>query len=101
MLHVHLLLGTPEDYVMNTSTILTFEPCQKKACREVFVVNDDVVEETESFNVAVSRTLLLGSAIVTEQRLQGMIRILDNDGGNLIKFVHFGRTHFFFCIQFA
>ena len=65
---------------MNATGSLTIEPCQKKACMEVFVENDGLVEKTESFNVTVNRTSLLNQSVRTQQRLQGVINILDRDG---------------------
>ena len=74
---------TPADYVINGSTTLTFEACDKRACKEVFVNDDDLVEKTESFNVAVDDTpVLFLDSIKTDQRQHGVINILDNDGVN-------------------
>lgn len=73
-------LVTPEDYVMNSSRLLTIQRCQKKACTEIFVEDDHLVEETESFNITLYRTFLLYSSVITQHRLQGVIHILDNDG---------------------
>ena len=69
---------------MNGSRNLIFEPCQKKACKEVFVDDDDLVEQTESFNVAVDGSLLqFQDSIKTDRQQHGVINILDNDGMNL------------------
>ena len=69
---------------MNGSRTLRFEPCQKKACKEVFVDDDDLVEQTESFNVTVDGSLLrFQDSIKTDERQDGVINILDNDGVNL------------------
>ena len=69
---------------MNGSTTLRFEPCHKKACKEVFVDDDDLVEQTESFNVTVDGALLrFQDSIKTDERQDGVINILDNDGVNL------------------
>ena len=69
---------------MNGSRNLEFEPCQKKACKEVFVDDDDLVEQTESFNVTVDGALLrFQDSIKTDRRKRGVVNILDNDGVNL------------------
>ena len=69
---------------MNGSRTLRFEPCQKKSCKEVFVDDDHLVEQTESFNVAVDGSLLrFQDSIKTDRRQHGVINILDNDGMNL------------------
>ena len=69
---------------MNRSRTLRFEPCSKKACKEVFVDDDDLVEQTESFNVTVDGALLrFQDSIKTDRRQRGVVNILDNDGGNL------------------
>ena len=45
--------------------------------------DDDLVEKTESFNVAVDDTpVLFIQSIITNQRQHGVINILDNDGMN-------------------
>ena len=45
--------------------------------------DDDLVEKTESFNVAVDGTpLLFIDRIITDQRQHGVVNILDNDGVN-------------------
>ena len=47
--------------------------------------DDDLVEQTESFNVTVDGSLLLfQDSIITEHRQHGVINILDNDGVNLL-----------------
>ena len=64
---------------MNTNGSLTIEACQKKGCKEVVVEDDDLEEETESFNVTVNRPSLLDQSIRTQHRLLGVINILDRD----------------------
>ena len=69
---------------MNGSRNLEFEPCSKKECKVVFVDDDDLVEQTESFNVAVDGSLLrFQDSIKTDRRKRGVVNILDNDGVNL------------------
>ena len=63
---------------------MAFEACDKRACKEVFLADDDLVEKTESFNVAVDDTpVLFLERVKTDQRQTGVINILDNDGVNL------------------
>ena len=46
--------------------------------------DDDLVEQTESFNVTVDGSLLrFQDSIITDRRQHGVINILDNDGMNL------------------
>ena len=69
---------------MNGSRNLEFEPCNRKECKVVFVDDDDLVEQTESFNVAVDGSVLrFQDSIKTDRRQRGVVNILDNDGVNL------------------
>ena len=68
------------DY-MAPSTILMFDECDRelRLCGNVTIVDDDVVEQNESFSVTLKKTPDLDDRI-TLTRVNGMIHIIDNDG---------------------
>ena len=61
------------------STILMFEACQKRSCVTVTIVDDDILEMTESFDVTLERTPGLDSRI-TLRPVDGVVEITDEDG---------------------
>ena len=66
-----------EDYCA-VSSILIFDSSQS-SCVFVSIVDDDVVEETESFTISMERTPGLDKNIHFEP-VSGDIKIIDNDG---------------------
>ena len=67
------------DY-MGRSTILSFPACGTKQCVDVTIVDDDVSEGDESFNVTLERTPGLNMRI-TLNPVDGIINIIENDKG--------------------
>ena len=65
----------PSDFSLATSTV-TFSPGQSRACYNQAVVNDDVPENTESFDVSIidNPAIDIGDPGVTR------IDIIDDDG---------------------
>ena len=61
------------------STILMFEACERRRCVNVTIVNDDVLEMTESFHVTLERTPGLDMRIRLDQ-VDGVVEITDDDG---------------------
>ena len=66
------------DYV-DFHTTLTFAPCQMRSCVNVSIVDDDVLELTESFSITLERTLGLDDRIDLDP-FDGEVEITDNDG---------------------
>ena len=56
-----------------------FEACDKRHCVNVTIVNDDILEMTESFSVTLERTLGLDDRI-TLRPVDGVVEITDDDG---------------------
>ena len=66
------------DYTSVTN-ILEFGICDTRQCIEIPIVDDMIVEETESFFVTLERTPGLDSRITLDP-VDGEIEITDNDG---------------------
>ena len=66
------------DYV-SVSTILAFGSCDTRQCTEIPIVDDMIVELTESFFVTLERTPGLDSRITVDP-VHGEIEITDDDG---------------------
>ena len=61
------------------STILMFEACQRRSCVTVTIVDDEVLENVESFNVTLERTPSLDMRITLDP-VDGVVEITDDDG---------------------
>ena len=68
----------PMDYV-NVSTILAFGTCNTQQCIEISIVDDMIVEMTESFFVTLERISDLDSRIRLDP-VEEKVEITDNDG---------------------
>ena len=79
-----VFLVSPMDYG-SISTILAFGECKNRTCTEILIVNDMIVEMTESFLVILERTPGLDSRI-TLNPINGAVEIID-DGMYIISFV--------------
>ena len=64
------------------STILSFPTCGTRQCVNVTIVDDDVLENVESFDVTLERTPGL-DARITLDPVDGMISIIDDGEGNI------------------
>ena len=62
----------------NISTILMFDSCDKKSCVNISIVDDDVIEDTESFSVLLAETPGLDVRITLDP-VEAEIEIIDND----------------------
>ena len=62
----------------NISTILMFDSCDKKSCVNISIVDDDVIEDTESFSVLLTETPGLDVRITLDP-VEAEIEIIDND----------------------
>ena len=81
----------PSDY-LSVSTILNFDECATSQCTEIMIVDDEIPENTESFNVGLGRTPGLDSRI-TLNPVDGVIQIDDVDGmcyDAQTTFIYFG-----------
>ncbi|ETW92157.1 MAG: hypothetical protein ETSY2_54335 [Candidatus Entotheonella gemina] len=74
----------PMDYGA-VSTVVMFDECETQSCNPILIVDDDVLENVESFNVTLERTPGLDVRITLDP-VDGEIEITDNDGR-------------FFCVQ--
>ena len=63
----------------NISEILEFDSCDTRQCTEITIVNDMIVELTESFFVTLEGTPGLDSRITLDP-FDGEIEIIDDDG---------------------
>ena len=63
----------------SVDTTLTFAPCQRRSCVNVSIMDDDVLEFTESFSITLERTLGLDDRIDLDP-VDGEVEITDNDG---------------------
>ena len=66
------------DYI-ELSTILSFPTCGTRQCVNVTIVDDDVLENVESFDVTLERTPGLDMRITLDP-VDGVIEIRDDDG---------------------
>ena len=66
------------DYI-GLSTILSFPACETKQCVDVTIVDDDVLENVESFHVTLERTPGLDMKITLDP-VDGVVQITDDDG---------------------
>ena len=73
-----LFPGSPMDYQLS-STILAFGACDTRLCVEIPIVDDEVVEWTESFTVTLERRSDLNSRITLDP-VDGVVEIIDSDG---------------------
>ena len=61
------------------SSMLAFGACDTKLCTDITIVEDMVVELTESFDVTLERSPSLDDGI-TFSPADGEVEIIDNDG---------------------
>ena len=66
------------DYI-GLSTILSFPACETKQCVDVTIVDDEVLEKVESFDVTLEKTPGLDTRI-TLNPVDGVVEIIDEDG---------------------
>ena len=59
------------------STLLMFAACDTQSCVNVFITNDDTLENTESFFVSLNRNGL--DSRITLAPIRGEIEIVDDD----------------------
>ena len=70
---------TQLDYTPPVPPELTFLPCEKKSCVNVYIVDDCILESNETFEVGMMRTVGLHSRIsLSSDEVE--ITITDNDG---------------------
>ena len=67
----------------HASNIMTFGACNTLQCTEIVIMNDKIVELTESFSVTLERTAGLDNRI-TLGRVDGEVVITDDDGAYII-----------------
>ena len=66
------------DYI-GLSTILSFPACETKQCVNVTIVDDEVLENVELFDVTLERTPGLDMRIRLDP-VDGVVEIIDDDG---------------------
>ena len=64
------------DYI-GLSTILNFPACETKQCVDVTIVDDEVLENVESYHVTLERTLGLDMRITLDP-VEGVVEITDD-----------------------
>ena len=73
---LHTSTVDPMDY-LGVSIILMFEDCDRRRCVNVTIVDDEVLEMTESFTVTLERTPGLDSRITLDP-VDGVVEITDD-----------------------
>ena len=66
-----------EDYMI--SATVSFAACQRKSCVMVAIIDDEILENIESFNFTLERTSELDTRITLDP-VDGVVEIDDNDG---------------------
>ena len=89
---ISLSIESPMDYV-DFHTTLTFAPCQRRSCVNVSIVDDDVLELTESFSITLERTPGLDDRIELGP-VDGEVQINDSDGMLICSSVLLLSTHY-------
>ena len=69
---------TPMDYGEILNAPLVFPPCERRSCVAIPIVDDDVLENSELFNVTLERNGL--DTRITLDPVDGLVEITDNDG---------------------
>ena len=70
---------SPQDFTSLQSALLSFDECDRGMCVSITIVDDSIVEMTESFNVTLDRTASLDSRI-TLGLAEEVVEITENDG---------------------
>ena len=68
---------SPSDY-RAVSKLVTMPPCQTLKCEAVVIVNDVVLEETETFSIGLYRTANLDPRIILAP-VNSTVQIVDRD----------------------
>ena len=80
MFNVHnpplTVLGS--DYGLESET-LRFDACAKRQCLMLPIVNDDIIEDTESFSINLEKSLGLSNRFTVDPSVK-VINITDDDG---------------------
>ena len=71
--------------------VLPFAPCDKRICVDVPIVDDEIVENVDTFEVSLQRPPGLDSRI-TLSPVDGIIDISDNDGKYDVTVAYPGRV---------
>ena len=74
----YITTESPMDYSSTINTIVQFDECERRSCINITIVDDEVPEDTEYFNLNLERNGL-------HERIQldpvdGLVQITDNDG---------------------
>ena len=73
---------TPVDYGEILDAPLEFPPCERRSCVDIPIVDDDVLENSELFNVTLERNGL--DSVITLDPVDGLVEITDNDGTHTV-----------------
>ena len=72
---------TQTDFTSLASATLSLEKYERLVCVSITIMNDMMVEKTESFNVTVTQTASLDCSIkLNPLQADGVVRITDDDG---------------------
>ena len=74
------------------SVILLFAACQRRSCVNVTIIDDEMLENTESFNFTLERTTGLSDRITLDP-VDGVVEIIDDDG-TFVSSITFFVFHF-------
>ena len=77
-MHIVFFTAASLDYSA-LSVILSFNECEEKSCANATILDDEILENLETFNVTLARTVGLDSRITLDP-VHGVIEITDNDG---------------------
>ena len=75
---LYITTESPMDYGTAVKTVVQFDECERRSCINIPIVDDEVPENTEYFNLTLERNGL-------HERIQlhpvdGVVQITDNDG---------------------
>ena len=75
---IYFLTESGMDYD-GINVILLFAACQRRSCVNVTIIDDEMLENTESFNFTLERTTGLSDRITLDP-VDGVVEIIDDDG---------------------
>ena len=77
---LYICIGPGEDYIaLANPPVLRFGRCEKNKCVNVTIINDNKLEETESFNVSLERGHEVSTGFVFDPQ-EVSVTITDEDG---------------------
>ena len=73
------LTVSPSDYEAVNSMVLSFDTCETRSCINVYIIDDTISEEDETFKISLTRTPTLDSRINLDP-VSGEVIITETNG---------------------